>query len=128
MSASGGYRLDRAERTDRPVPYQRHAAPDGPVTAAAATAPTTVGEQAARAGWTPAPRPSPAHTPPRGQQIPRAARAARTGDGRALTVLRTVTYVLVSLASLLFILLVVYGGIEFYRLSTEFPRLLTPGT
>jgi hypothetical protein len=83
--------------------------------------PTTVGEQAARAGWMPAARPSPAHTPPRGQRLPRA------GDGRALTVLRVVTYVLTSLASLLLIALVVYGYLVVHHAVETFPRILAPG-
>jgi hypothetical protein len=47
----------------------------------------------------------------------------RTGDGRALTVLRTVTYVLASLASLLFIALVVYGAVLYSQLTAALPRL-----
>lgn len=91
---SGGFRAVAKP----PVPYQR----------ANTGAPTTVGEQAARQGWTPA------HTPPRGQPV--------VGDGKALRVLRAVTYVLVSLASLLFILLVVYGALSFFELRAAFPR------
>ncbi|SDF14101.1 hypothetical protein SAMN05216377_103353 [Pseudonocardia oroxyli] len=45
------------------------------------------------------------------------------GDGTALRVLRAVTYVLVSVASLLFILLVAWGVVSYLRLSTELPRL-----
>ncbi|GAA4686189.1 hypothetical protein GCM10023215_21990 [Pseudonocardia yuanmonensis] len=114
-SGSGGF---RAAGQKPPVPYQRGAsgasAPAGP--------PATVGEQAARAGWAPAPRPSPAHTPPRGQRLPTA------GDGRALTVLRIVTYVLTSLASLLFIALVVYGYLVVQDVVTTFPRIFAPGS
>ncbi|MEU7815898.1 hypothetical protein [Pseudonocardia sp. NPDC049154] len=112
-SGSGGF---RAVGQKPPVPYQRAATgapPEGP--------PTTVGEQAARAGWAPAPRQSPAHTPPRGQRLP------GTGDGRALTVLRIVAYVLTSLASLLFIALVVYGYLLVQDAAETFPRLFTPG-
>jgi hypothetical protein len=102
-SGSGGF---RAVGTKPPVPYQR----------AAAGVPATVGEQAAQVGWAPAPRPAPAHTPPRGQ------RPVRPGDGRALTVLRTVTYVLASLASLLFLALVVWGVVGYLQFSAAFPR------
>ncbi|GAA4555708.1 hypothetical protein [Pseudonocardia xishanensis] len=98
---SGGF---RAVGPRPPVPPQRTGA--------------TVGDEAARAGWTPAPRQGPAHTPPRGQ------RPVRVGDGPALTALRTVTYVLASLASLLFIALVVYGVVAWYQLSAAFPRLV----
>jgi hypothetical protein len=97
---SGGFRA-----VPKPaVPYQR-------------VAPATVGEQAARQGWAPAPRSAPAHTPPRGQ------RAVAPGDGAGLRVLRTVTYVLASVASLLFILLVAWGVVAYIQLSTELPRL-----
>jgi hypothetical protein len=111
-SGSGGF---RAVGQKPPVPYQRAASnpPAGPA--------TTVGEQAARAGWAPAGRPSPAHTPPRGQRLPSA------GDGRALTVLRIVAYVLTSLASLLFIALVVYGYLLVQDAAETFPRIFTPG-
>jgi len=103
---SGGFRAVGARP---PLPYQRAGAPG---------APGTVGEQAARAGWAPAPRTSPAHTPPRGQ------RPVRTGDGRGLTVLRTVTYVLASVASLLFIAAVVYGVVLWFRVGEAVPRLV----
>jgi hypothetical protein len=99
---SGGFRAVPKP----PVPYQR-------------TVPATVGEQAARQGWAPAPRPTPAHTPPRGQRP-----VAAPGDGAGLRVLRTVTYVLASVASLLFILLVVWGVVGYLRFSAELPRLL----
>lgn len=100
---SGGFRAVAKP----PVPYQRANA--GP--------PATVGEQAARQGWAPAPRPTPAHTPPRGQRV------AGSGDGAGLRVLRTVTYVLASVASLLFILLMVWGLVLYLQVSTELPRL-----
>ncbi|MCE0766617.1 hypothetical protein LWC35_27480 [Pseudonocardia kujensis] len=109
-SGSGGF---RAVGQKPPVPYQR-AAPD-------AAPPATVGEQATRAGWAPAGRPSPAHTPPRGQRLPAA------GDGRALTVLRIVAYVLTSLASLLFIALVVYGYLVVQDAVDTFPRIFPAG-
>jgi hypothetical protein len=102
-SSSGGF---RAVAPRPPVPYQRPAEPPGAGGTAGSAG--TVGEQAARQGWTsgsPNGRPTPAHTPPRGQRPV----ATRPGDGRALTALRVVTYVLTSLASLLFIALVVYG-------------------
>ena len=83
--------------------------------------PATVGEQAARQGWAPpqrpAPRTSPAHTPPRGQ------RPVRTGDGRALTALRVVTYVLASLASLAFLALLVYAYLTLQADGAPFPGL-----
>ncbi|MFC5947127.1 hypothetical protein ACFQH9_02395 [Pseudonocardia lutea] len=113
-SGSGGF---RAVGQKPPVPYQRGAAGE-PVSAGPAT---TVGEQAARAGWASAPRPSPAHTPPRGQRLP------TRGDGRALTVLRIVAYVLTSLASLLFIALVVYGYLLVQDAVNSFPRIFPPG-
>lgn len=103
-STSGGFRAV-PKPSSPPVPFPR------------AGAPATVGEQAARQGWAPAPRSGPAHTPPRGQ------RAVPVGDGTALRVLRAVTYVLVSVASLLFILLVAWGVVSYLRLSTELPRL-----
>jgi hypothetical protein len=59
----------------------------------------TVAEAAEQQGWSPSPRTAPA-----------------SGDGRALTALRVVTYVLTSLASLLLIASVVYGAVQLNRL------------
>ncbi|MCE3554752.1 hypothetical protein LWC33_25275 [Pseudonocardia sp. RS11V-5] len=109
-SGSGGF---RAVGQKPPVPYQR--------SASGGTPPATVGEQAARAGWAPAARPAPAHTPPGGQRLPTA------GDGRAVTVLRIVAYVLTSLASLLFIALVVYGYLVVQHAVDTFPRIFPSG-
>ncbi|MET0190871.1 MAG: hypothetical protein ABW212_17855 [Pseudonocardia sediminis] len=76
------------------------------------------------------PRPTAAHDPdqPRPTHVrdlvePRAARSAPAPattvvarDSGAMTALRVVTYVLVSLASLVFLALVVYGGITYVQL------------
>lgn len=69
----------------------------------------TVGD---RAGWGPTPR-------------SRRSYAGRP-DGRALTVLRATAYVLTSLASLVFLALVVYGAVQLNRLQETFPAL--PGS
>lgn len=60
---------------------------------------------------------------------PRARAAATPADrtgGRALTVLRATAYVLTSLASLVFLALVVYGAVQLNRLQETFPAL--PGS
>lgn len=59
----------------------------------------TVADAAEQQGWSPSPRTAPA-----------------PGDGRALTALRVVTYVLASLASLLLIASVIYGVVQVNRL------------
>jgi hypothetical protein len=60
----------------------------------------TVADAAEQQGWSPSPRP-----------------ARASGDGRALTALRVVTYVLTSLASVLLIASAVYGAVQLNRLA-----------
>ncbi|MCW2720189.1 hypothetical protein [Pseudonocardia sp.] len=57
-----------------------------------------------RVGWGPTPRSGRSYS------------SADRRDGKALTALRVVTYVLVSLASLVFIASAVYAGVAVYRL------------
>jgi hypothetical protein len=57
--------------------------------------------------------------PPTSWASSRSRRAVKTSgsEGKAMSVLRAVTYVLASLASLLFIALVIYGAIQLNRLG-----------
>ncbi|MCX6463387.1 MAG: hypothetical protein NTW05_07325 [Pseudonocardiales bacterium] len=64
----------------------------------------TVGD---RVGWGPTPRSRRSYT--------------GRGDGRAMTALRATAYVLASLASLVFLALVVYGAVQLNRLQEAWP-------
>ena len=64
---------------------------------------------AARLGWGPTPRSNRSYT-------------AGRRDGRTLTVLRTVTHVLTSLASIVFIVVAVYAGMTLYRINGSVDR------
>jgi hypothetical protein len=66
----------------------------------------TVGD---RVGWAPTPR-------------SRRSYGGR-GDGRAMTTLRATAYVLTSLASLVFLLLVAYAAVALHRWQAAFPAL-----
>lgn len=49
--------------------------------------------------------------------------AIRAGDGRAMTALRVVTYVLASLASLAALCVVIYAGIKWWQISDALESL-----
>ncbi len=69
---------------------------------------STVGDAAQQRGWSPAStRPAP-------------------GEGRGMTALRAVTYVLVSLVSLVFLASVVYGAVQINRLSNALQQFADP--
>lgn len=85
------------------------------------TVASLVGERSDPPGWGPAARsrrPSAGRRPEGGRRP-----AGRLADGRALTVLRTTAYVLTSLASLVFLALVVYGALSLPRLHEVLDRL-----
>lgn len=84
------------------IPAQR--APERPDPAGTRTRPTTVAEAAAARGFP---------DRDRGERVPVAGGKAR--DPRALTVLRVVTYLLVSLCCLLFLAAAVYAGIGYLQ-------------
>lgn len=85
------------------------------------TVASLVGERGEQPGWGPAAararRPSSGRRP--GGRHP----VARHADGRALTVLRTIAYVLTSLASLVFLALVVYAALSLPRLQEMLGQL-----
>lgn len=67
----------------------------------------------------PPPQRYPPPPPPRGYPVP------PPRDGRAMQVLRVVTYVLTSLASLLFIVLAIYGYVRYQQSLSALDGLLS---
>ena len=57
---------------------------------------------------------------------PRANRPAPARDGRAMTVLRVITYVSATLASVAFLAVVIFGGVTLYRLASAFGSAGSP--